>query len=198
MMEKKSRFIANCIPVYSIEEAENFINQIKKTHHTATHNVFAYRVFAENKIAERQSDDGEPSGTAGFPILNVLRGEDIVNAAAVVTRYYGGVLLGTGGLARAYSGSAKEGITVAGIIEKILYQTLFVKVDNTLLGKVRYETLQREHIIDDTIYTDVVEFKILVKIPEVEVFVKAIINTTAGNAAVVYGELSYLNSQPQY
>ena len=102
-VEKKSRFIADIIKVDSIEEAKIVLNNIKKKYHDAKHHCFAYRVLDENSICERQSDDGEPSGTAGMPLLNILQKKEIVNCIIVVTRYFGGILLGTGGLTHAYN-----------------------------------------------------------------------------------------------
>lgn len=102
-VEKKSRFIADIIKVGSIEEAKIALNDIKKKYHDAKHHCFAYRVLEDNSISERQSDDGEPSGTAGMPLLNILQKKEIVNCIIIVTRYFGGILLGTGGLTHAYN-----------------------------------------------------------------------------------------------
>lgn len=107
IVEKKSRFIAKILKVNSEEEASNKLAEVKKMHREARHNVFAYRIA---NGSERFSDDGEPSGTAGVPILDILRGENLQNVLVVVTRYFGGILLGTGGLVRAYSGATKEAI----------------------------------------------------------------------------------------
>ena len=103
LVEKKSKFIANLIYIESKEEAENIIKEYKKRFHDARHNCYAYRVFDENEIYEKSSDDGEPSGTAGAPMLNLLQKNDLCNIIIIVTRYFGGILLGTGGLVRAYS-----------------------------------------------------------------------------------------------
>ena len=114
IVEKKSRFIATVRPVKTEEEAKAFIEEMKKKYWNATHNVFAYQIGERNEL-QRFSDDGEPQGTAGMPVLSVLKGEDIKDTAIVVTRYFGGTLLGTGGLVRAYGHSAKEGLLAAGI-----------------------------------------------------------------------------------
>ena len=103
LVEKKSKFIANLIYIESKEEAENLLKEYKKRFHDARHNCYAYRVFDENEIYEKSSDDGEPSGTAGAPMLNLLQKNDLCNIIIIVTRYFGGILLGTGGLVRAYS-----------------------------------------------------------------------------------------------
>ena len=105
LVEKKSKFIANAIYVESKEDAENKLSIIKKKYHDARHNCYAYRILEDDKISERSSDDGEPSGTAGGPMLNILQKNNLCNVLVVVTRYFGGILLGTGGLVRAYSGA---------------------------------------------------------------------------------------------
>ena len=105
IVEKKSKFIADLIYIESKEEAENIIKEYKKRFHDARHNCYAYRVYDENEIYEKSSDDGEPSGTAGAPMLNLLQKNDLCNIIIIVTRYFGGILLGTGGLVRAYSGA---------------------------------------------------------------------------------------------
>ena len=105
LVEKKSKFIANLIYIESKEEAENLLKEYKKRFHDARHNCYADRVFDENEIYEKSSDDGEPSGTAGAPMLNLLQKNDLCNVIIIVTRYFGGILLGTGGLVRAYSGA---------------------------------------------------------------------------------------------
>ena len=128
IVEKKSRFIANVLPVSSEEEAINFINKIKKQYYDARHNCFAY-IIGGNIPIIRFSDDGEPSGTAGKPILDVLLGENLENVVIVVTRYFGGTLLGTGGLVRAYGKSAKEGILLGKIVEMDTYTKFFISVD---------------------------------------------------------------------
>ena len=114
---EKSRFIGYCAPVSSEEEALEFIEKIKKKHYDATHNVFAYVVGLDNNI-QRYNDDGEPSGTAGVPILEVIKKEDLRNVVIVVTRYFGGIKLGTGGLIRAYTKGAKIALDAGIIIKK--------------------------------------------------------------------------------
>lgn len=190
IVEKKSRFIAHVMPVKTEKEALENIEKIKKQYWDARHNVFAFQLGERNEI-QRYSDDGEPSGTAGMPVLEVLRGEDIKDTLIVVTRYFGGTLLGTGGLVRAYGKSAKEGLLQAGIIERILYTQLSITVDYTLSGKVQYEILQGEHILQDTVYTHNVEFKVLCRVSMTEGFVKNIINVTNGQATVNIGENIY-------
>lgn len=180
--EKKSRFIATVRPVKTEEEARAFIEEMKKKYWDATHNVFAYQIGERNEI-QRFSDDGEPQGTAGMPILNVLKGEDIKDTAIVVTRYFGGTLLGTGGLVRAYGKSAKEGLLAAGIAELILYCRYSVNVPYTESGKVQYEILQAGHVLHDTVYTDQVQFVVLVEAEQAEQFAQQMTDVLKGKEA---------------
>ncbi len=116
--EKKSTFIGYIKRVNTEEEAKNFVNEIKSMHKEATHNVYAY-IVGENKGIQRYSDDGEPQGTAGIPVLEVIKKNDLTDVAVVVTRYFGGILLGGGGLIRAYSKGASSAIEEAGVVEKV-------------------------------------------------------------------------------
>lgn len=190
IVEKKSRFIATVKPVSSEEDALEFIAGLKKKYWDATHNVFAYQIGERNEI-QRQSDDGEPSGTAGLPVLDVLRGEDIKDTVIVVTRYFGGTLLGTGGLVRAYQRAAKEGVLAAKVIEKILYRYVFVTVDYNSSGKIQYETLQNGHIIYDTEYTDKVKFTVLCEADSADGFVKRITDISSALAFIDLGAEVY-------
>lgn len=183
IVEKKSRFIANVLPVSSEEEAINFINKIKKQYYDARHNCFAY-VIGGNIPIIRFSDDGEPSGTAGKPILDVLLGENLENVVIVVTRYFGGTLLGTGGLVRAYGKSAKEGILLGKMVEMDTYTKFFISVDYSLIGKIQYEITNSGHILIDTQYTDLVKFIVYVKSQLIEDFTKSIINITNNNVNI--------------
>lgn len=138
IVEKKSKFIANIFFIESVEEAENKIKEIKKKYHDARHNCSSYRVLEEGKIIEKSSDDGEPSGTAGGPMLNILQKRDLVNVVVIVTRYFGGILLGTGGLVRAYSDVTQNAIEEAEKQEIILGKEFEVKVDYSSLEKLKY------------------------------------------------------------
>ena len=138
IVEKKSKFIANIFFIESVEEAENKIKEIKKKYHDARHNCSSYRVLEEGKIVEKSSDDGEPSGTAGGPMLNILQKRDLVNVVVIVTRYFGGILLGTGGLVRAYSDVTQNAIEEAEKQEIILGKEFEVKVDYSNLEKLKY------------------------------------------------------------
>lgn len=189
IVEKKSRFIANVSPISSEEEATNFIAEIKKQHYNARHNCFAYVIGGDIPIV-RFSDDGEPNGTAGKPILDVLLGEKIENAIIVVTRYFGGTLLGTGGLVRAYGKSAKEGILAGKIVQMDVYTKVFISVDYSLIGKIQYGVSNNGHIIIDTEYTDLVKFSLYVKSELVDEFIKNIVNIT-NNVANINKENEY-------
>lgn len=190
IVEKKSRFIATVIPAGSEEEVLAFIESVRKKYWDARHHCFAYVIGERNEL-QRCSDDGEPSGTAGKPMLEVLLGEEIHNVAVVVTRYFGGTLLGTGGLVRAYSAATKQGLASSVIITKILGVKLCISTDYTGLGKIQYILGQRGLQILDSVYTDKVELEAL--IPENElVAVKAeITEGTNGQAVMQEGEFCY-------
>ena len=134
--EKRSRFIANVAPVSSEEEATAFIESIRKKYYDARHNCPAF-IIGRNRELTRCSDDGEPSGTAGKPILEVLLSAGVTNVAVVVTRYFGGTLLGTGGLVRAYTQATKEGLADAGIATMRFGKELTIGIDYTDVGKVQ-------------------------------------------------------------
>lgn len=164
--EKKSRFIATVVSVETEEEALGFIESMRKKYWDATHNCYAY-VIGDRQEIQRCSDDGEPSGTAGRPMLEVLCGEGIHNAAVVVTRYFGGTLLGTGGLIRAYSLAVQEGLASSEIITRIPGMKLTMTVDYTELGKIQYLLGQRGLAAQDEVYAQNVKLAVLV--PETEV-----------------------------
>ncbi len=149
---KRSKFIGYAKPVVSVEEANNFIAEIKAKHWDATHNVYAY-ILREGGI-KRYSDDGEPQGTAGVPCLDVLEKENLVDVCVVVTRYFGGILLGGGGLVRAYSHSAKIGVDSAKIITMAHCLDLAVECDYTFYGKLNDFLSREETVILDTEFTD--------------------------------------------
>ena len=139
LIEKKSKFIANLIPINTKEEAEEKLEKIRKIYNDARHNCFCYRVIdCKNNIIERQSDDGEPSGTAGMPMLNILRKNNLVNILVVVTRYFGGILLGTGGLIRAYSDVTISAISLSKKVIQILGYEIEVILDYKNFDKFKY------------------------------------------------------------
>lgn len=183
LSEKKSRFIATVMPVKNQEEVDAFINELKKEYWNASHNCYAYQIGERDEI-QRFSDDGEPQGTAGKPILEVLKGEELRDTAIVVTRYFGGTLLGTGGLVRAYGRSAKEGVLAAGIVQRILMRRYIITIPYTLVGKIQYLIAERGYIIEDEIYTDEVTLHVLVEEDDCEAFEKQITEHTSGEAAI--------------
>lgn len=181
IVEKKSRFIATVLPVESEEEALEFIAAMKKKYWNATHNCSAF-VVGENYEIQRCSDDGEPQGTAGRPMLDVLLGEEIHNAAVVVTRYFGGTLLGTGGLVRAYSKSVQEGLRQSTVIEKKIGALLRIKTDYNGIGKIQYLLGQRGLLITNSEYTDIVVIETLVPQDQIKELKEAVTEGTNGRA----------------
>ena len=188
IIEKKSRFIATVRPISSEEEAVAFIAEMKKKYWDAKHNCSAF-VLGDRQEMSRCSDDGEPAQTAGRPMLDVLLKEDIHNVAVVVTRYFGGVLLGTGGLVRAYQQATKEGLAASVIIDKREGRKLTVGTDYTGLGKLQYLIAQKELTTIDTVYTDQVELILMVPIENQEDVEKEIIEVTNGTARISWGEI---------
>ena len=179
--EKKSRFIAAVFPVSSEEEATEALENIKKQYWDARHHCWAY-VIGTEQVTERFSDDGEPGGTAGKPILEVIRGQKLYNVLVVVTRYFGGTLLGTGGLVRAYSSACKEGLAHSTIITKIKGFKLKIRTDYNGLGKIQYILGQRGLSVLDTVYTDKVELTVLVPDDEEGFLMKELMEGTNGQA----------------
>ncbi len=161
IVEKKSRFIAKVFSIKTEEEALKVLEDVKKQYWDARHHCWAY-VLEENQPQERFSDDGEPSGTAGRPILEVIRGQGLRGVMIVVIRYFGGTLLGTGGLVRAYTQAAKEGILASTVICKESGFLLTIATDYTGLGKIQYLLGQRGIPVADSRYTDEVELDVLV------------------------------------
>lgn len=138
IVEKKSKFIANMYYIESVEEAENKIKEINKKYFDARHNCYAFSVMTENGVINRFSDDGEPSGTAGAPMLNILTSQNICNVLIVVTRYFGGILLGTGGLVKAYTTASIEALNKVNIINKDLGIEVRFTVEYSDLEKLKY------------------------------------------------------------
>lgn len=190
IIEKKSRFIATVRPIKSEEEAIAFIESMRKKYWDATHNCFAY-VIGERFQVQRCSDDGEPGGTAGKPMLDVLLGEEIHDTIVVVTRYFGGTLLGTGGLVRAYQGAAKAGLHASTVIEKNWGRKLKIGTDYTGLGKIQYILGQRKLSVLDTVYTDKVDIEVLIPIDQIGSVKAEIIEGTNGQARIEEGEECY-------
>ena len=191
---EKSTFIGYAKPIKTEEEAVEFVNEIKKKHKDATHNVWAYTVGPTMNI-QRYSDDGEPQGTAGIPTLEVIKKEDLRDVVVVVTRYFGGIKLGAGGLVRAYTKGAKVGLEAAKIIEKVKYKEVKIKVDYNQLGKIQNEIMNLGYFIKDTVYTDEVEIIVYSKLENVEALTARMIDITSATANITLGEEFYLSEQ---
>ncbi len=187
---EKSTFIGYAKPVGSEEEALAFVQEIKKKHRDATHNVPAY-VLGEHNDIQRCNDDGEPSGTAGVPVLEVLKKEDVRDVAVVVTRYFGGIKLGTGGLVRAYTKGAKIALEAARIITKVLYQVIVVTVDYTMLGALQNQLRLNQYDTKEIVYDEMVHLHVWVEQDDVSNFKAHMIEWTNGRAVLVDGEISY-------
>lgn len=191
---EKSTFIGYAKPIKTEEEAVEFVNEIKKKHKDATHNVWAYTV-GKNMNIQRYSDDGEPQGTAGIPTLEVIKKEDLRDVVVVVTRYFGGIKLGAGGLVRAYTKGAKVGLEAAKIIEKVMYQEVKIKIDYNQLGKIQNEIMNMGYFVKDTIYEDNVEIIVYSRISEVDSLTSRMVDITSATAEIVLGEEFYLSEQ---
>lgn len=187
---KKSRFIGYAKPVETEEEAIAFIDEIKRMHRQATHNCSAYMVGERDQF-QKASDDGEPSGTAGKPILEVIKNKGLKNVAVVVTRYFGGIMLGAGGLVRAYTDGAVAGIEAAEEIVYVLHREVFVDVDYTWYGKLENELHGRGTRVGGTEFTDRVIVRCLPKVQESEAFIAWMTDLTQGQAEISEGESLY-------
>jgi len=180
---QKSKFIAHFKRVTTEEEAQQFIQQIKKEHWGANHNCSAYQIGERNEY-QKANDDGEPSGTAGLPMLEVLRKRQIKDTVVVVTRYFGGIKLGGGGLIRAYGGTVSEGLDAVGVVERVPMQQLAATVDYTRIGKVENELRQSSYLLDDITYEDLVTFHVSVPVEATEEALAWLIDMTNGQAVL--------------
>ncbi|MNS32385.1 IMPACT family member YigZ [compost metagenome] len=187
---KKSRFIGHIIPAQTKSEAIAFIEQVKKEHWNATHNCFAYMIGERDEI-QKQSDDGEPSGTAGKPILEVIRSQGLKNVAIVVTRYFGGIMLGAGGLIRAYTDGAVAAIEAGGAITLVLHRQIYVEVDYTWLGKIENELRTRGVRTGQSSFADKVTLLCLPEDQEADIFTAWMIDLTQGQSVITEGERIY-------
>lgn len=184
-IEKKSKFISYIAPVYTEREAVDFINSIKKKHYDATHNCSAF-VLGENANVQRSSDDGEPSGTAGVPILEVLKKEGLTNTAVVVTRYFGGIMLGAGGLIRAYTQGAADAVKAAGIMRLQPFAVYSATTDYSLLNKIQHEIGKKDYMLADIQYLDIVTLKLLAEPHQGEALQADLMQWTNGNIQIEY------------
>lgn len=181
--EKKSEFIGYAKRVESEEEAKEFVNEIKSMHKQARHNCWAY-VIGQNYGIQRYSDDGEPQGTAGIPILEVMKKQGVTDCAIVVTRYFGGILLGAGGLTRAYTKGASIALKAGGVVEKVEGIKVSIEIDYDLIGKIQYLCGQNNWHIEDSEYTDKVTVHIYAEKIVVPTIEKEVIEATNGKAII--------------
>lgn len=189
--EKKSRFIATVGPVTSEDEAHSFINSLKTRYWNATHNVYAYYICGDNTM-QKFCDDGEPSGTAGMPVLEAMKRLDVQDAAVVVTRYFGGTLLGASGLVRAYGKCAAMGIEAAGIVKRQLCIEAEIALDYSLLGKVQAIVASKGYKVKDTVYAQDVDIYLYVPVDEFDVFSALLTEATNARAFLYAGEKAYI------
>ncbi len=188
-IERRSEFIGYISPATTEDEAIAFINSIREKHRKATHNVYAYLLREGN--ATRYSDDGEPQGTAGVPVLDILQKEGLIDVCCVVTRYFGGIMLGGGGLVRAYSHAAKIAVDSAKKMYMCYCALLQIDVDYSLYGKVEYALSDFVVKVVDSTFGSAVKIEILVDLEQEESFTEHIINITNGQASIVKLEEKY-------
>lgn len=196
---RKSRFIGYVKRVETEDDAVQFINKIKKKHYDATHNCSAY-IIGEHDQIQKANDDGEPSGTAGVPMLEVLKQQKLKDTVIVVTRYFGGIKLGAGGLIRAYGSTTSQTIKSIGIVQRQLVKGISIKTDYTLLGKLENELRNSDHILESIDYQEQVEFLVYVKEQAVETFKEWIIDHTSDQAIIEDKQFAYIEidvSDPQ-
>ncbi|KEP27699.1 YigZ family protein [Bacillus zhangzhouensis] len=188
---EKSRFICHIQRAVSEEEAQAFIQSIKKQHWNATHNCSAY-LIGEHDMIQKANDDGEPSGTAGVPMLEVLKKRKLKDTVVVVTRYFGGIKLGAGGLIRAYGKSVSEAINHVGIVERCLMRTMHTTIDYTWLGKVENELRASSFQLKEIHYAEDVIFETYVEETQTKQFIEWMTELTNGKSVTKEGELIYL------
>ncbi|WP_100010405.1 YigZ family protein [Lentibacillus sediminis] len=191
---QKSRFIGYVRRTETEEAAQQFIQEIKKKHPNANHNCSAYMI-GENDQIQKANDDGEPSGTAGVPMLEVLKKQGLKDTAIVVTRYFGGIKLGAGGLIRAYGSTTSQAIRTTGIVKRELMQGFSVTIDYTLLGKLENEIRNSLHILDEILYMENVEMIVYVKMDETKPFREWITDLTSGQAEIAEVKQVYVETE---
>lgn len=190
---QKSRFIGYVERVNTEEEAISFIQKIKKKHYNATHNCSCYIIGDHDQI-QKANDDGEPSGTAGIPMLEVLKRLGLKNTAVVVTRYFGGIKLGAGGLIRAYSSTTSETIKQIGMVKGELMQGISLTIEYPLLGRIENTLHQSPHVIDEINYLDKVELIVYVHINDVDTFKTEMINLTNNQVTIQHKDKKYIET----
>lgn len=189
--EKKSRFIATVMPVSKEEDASAFISGLKTKYWDATHNVYAYYIVGNNTV-QRYSDDGEPSGTAGMPVLEGIRRMELQDVAVVVTRYFGGTLLGAAGLIRAYGKAASLGIEAAGIVRNQLCREMTLMMEYPLLGKVQNHLSNSGGVVRDMTYGQDVEIRVYIPLEQEKAFSSDLVEATNARIIIEPGEKAYI------
>lgn len=184
---KKSRFILNIARIENEDDAQAFLEKIRKQERKATHNVWAY-VLGETDSVQRYSDDGEPAGTAGVPMLEVIKNNQLHNVAAVVTRYFGGIKLGAGGLIRAYAGTVADGVADIGRVELVVQHEVLIEVAYSQFESLKYWLEQDSYQILDTEYGSMVTLTVGVEATNIEKFENDVTNETAGQASLIVGD----------
>jgi len=187
---EKSRFICHVKRVYNDMDAKDFINEIKKLHGGANHNCSAYQIGDHNEI-QKASDDGEPSGTAGVPMLEVLKKQGIKNCAVVVTRYFGGIKLGAGGLIRAYGKSVSEALKTVGVVERKTMRAFFIHTDYSLLATLQNRLEGSPYVLKNIHYTDAVLLEVIVAVESEEEFTAWMTDISQGKVKLERKETSY-------
>lgn len=193
---KRSRFICHLKRTESEEDAAQFIETTKKEHWKANHNCSAY-IMGERQDIQRAHDDGEPSGTAGVPMLEILKKREINNVTAVVTRYFGGTKLGAGGLIRAYGGVVNEALSSIGIVERQLHQFITITVTYPMSGKLENQLRQSDYILQDIQYSDAVSFECVIRLESADSFIDETTEWTSGQGTYTRGNQAWIEVATQ-
>ncbi len=188
---QKSRFIGYAKPCETEEEAQTFIQSMREKHRDAKHHCYAY-IIGQNSGIMRYSDDGEPGGTAGMPMMDVLKNEKIVNCCVVVVRYFGGVLLGTGGLVRAYTQGCKIALAAAGVVRMELSETVRCRVSYPVWNQLQYTLSKMSLRVEDVTYQDAVEFSLCARKKDIDEVKDSVGNIAEGKALWIGSEDKYL------
>lgn len=190
IMIDRSRFICHVYRVESVEEANTYMNEIRAKHDRANHNCVAY-LIGENNAFGRAADDGEPSGTAGAPMLEVLQRQSIRNCLVVVTRYFGGIKLGAGGLIRAYGSAVSEGLKAVGLVRRVKMQSVWLTCDYSLFDTLQSRIKRQGYAVGQIEYSERVKLEALVELIDLEAFERWVIEFTNNNVIVEVGDISF-------
>jgi uncharacterized YigZ family protein len=187
---ERSRFICHVFRVYTLDEANHHISQVKSEHSKANHNCVAYLIGDTHDFG-RAYDDGEPSGTAGAPMLEVLQRQNLRNCLVIVTRYFGGIKLGAGGLIRAYGTAVSEGLSHAGIIKRVTMKSIFITCEYSQFESLQSKIKAKNLVINNVSYTDKIKLEIFVELTDVPEFNTWIVEVTNNSVIIDAGEISY-------